>query len=122
MFLKKRIVYYLPPYKCKVWHYQKVNSDDVRQVIANFYWDRAFANLNVNEMVHVFNKTIKIPFLTPFFMKLFFIMTKILLGSLEKACKFYVSNKYDNQSFSKFQLLQDQLSIEIEKSKQIYYS
>ena len=55
-------------------------------------------------------------------MKLFFIMTKILLGSLEKACKFYVSNKHDNQSFSKFQLLQDQLSIEIEKSKQIYYS
>ena len=108
MFLKKRIVYYLPPYKRKVWHYQKVNSDDVRQVIANFYWDRAFANLNVNEMVHV---------LTPFFMKLFFIMTKILLGSLEKACKFYVSNKYDNQSFSKFQLLQDQLSIEIEKVK-----
>ena len=27
----------------------------------------------------------------------------------------------NNQSFAKFQLLQDQLTIEIEKSKQVYY-
>ena len=37
--------------KSKCWHH-------IRQAIANFSWDRALANLNVNEMVLVFDKTI----------------------------------------------------------------
>ena len=45
-------------YECQVWHYEKANSDHIRQAIANFPWDRAFANLNVNEMVCVFNKMV----------------------------------------------------------------
>ena len=49
--------------------------------IANFSWDRAFLNQNVNEMFHVFNKTIKMSFLTSFLMRLLFIMRKTLLGS-----------------------------------------
>ena len=34
----------------------KVNSDYIRKAIANFSWERASENLNVNEMIHVFYK------------------------------------------------------------------
>lgn len=34
----------------------KVNSDYIRKTIANFSWERASENLNVNEMIHVLYK------------------------------------------------------------------
>ena len=43
-------VFYPPPYEREIWHYQRANVDQIQ---------RAIENLNVNEMVSLFNKTIK---------------------------------------------------------------
>ena len=40
-------------------HYEKVNVDHIRRSIDEFSWKRCFANISVNDKVHMFNKTIK---------------------------------------------------------------
>ena len=52
-------IHYPPPYDCEIWHYQKANTDQIRKAIKQFPWDRSFKNLEVNEMVFLFNRTIK---------------------------------------------------------------
>ena len=56
-----------------------INTDHIRKVTKQFAWDRSFKNLGVNEMVFLFNRTIKF-FQTTFHMKLSSVMTKIHLG------------------------------------------
>ena len=52
-------VFYPPPYEREIWHYQRADVDQIQQAIEQFSWEKSFRNLNVNEMVSIFNKTIK---------------------------------------------------------------
>ena len=52
-------VWYLPPYEHKIWNYRDANIDQIKKAIEQFPWEKSFRNLRINEMVHLFNKTIK---------------------------------------------------------------
>ena len=41
--------------KREVWHFQKANVDHIKNAINGFQW----VNMNVNNTVHLFHKTIK---------------------------------------------------------------
>ena len=51
-------VFYSPPYECEIWSYQCANVDQIQRVIEQFSWEKSFRNLNINEMVSSFNRTI----------------------------------------------------------------
>ena len=51
-------IYYPPSYEREVWHYQEADSILIRRAIHEFNWKRALSNLNVDEQVTVFNRTI----------------------------------------------------------------
>ena len=51
-------VFYLSPYEREIWHYQRTNVDLIQQAIEQFSCEKSFRNLNINEMVFLFNKTI----------------------------------------------------------------
>ena len=51
--------HYPPPYEREIWHFQKANTDQIREAIEQFSWDRSFKNLDFNKMVFLLNKTIK---------------------------------------------------------------
>ena len=51
-------IYYPPPYKREVWHYQEADVILIRRAIYEFNWKRALSNLNIDEQVTVFNRTI----------------------------------------------------------------
>ena len=42
-----------------LWHFQKANVDHIRKAINGFQWEKSFQNINVNDMVDLFNRTIK---------------------------------------------------------------
>ena len=52
-------VWHPPPYEREIWHYQHANIDQIKRAIKQFPWGKSFRNLCINEMVHLFNKTIK---------------------------------------------------------------
>ena len=52
-------VHYPPPYKREVWRFQKADINLIRRAMNQFNWEGDFFNLNINEMVPVFNATIK---------------------------------------------------------------
>ena len=52
-------VFYPTPYELEIWLYQRTNVDLIQRAIEQFSWEKFFRNLNINEMVFVFNKTIK---------------------------------------------------------------
>ena len=52
-------IYYPPPYEREIWHYQKANIENIRKAIDHFPWATRFVNIDVNEKVNLFNKTIK---------------------------------------------------------------
>ena len=54
----------------------------LKQVKANFSSDRAFANLNLNDMVLVLDKTIKTLFLFLFLTRVLFVMVDVILESI----------------------------------------
>ena len=43
----------------EIWRYQLGNVDQIQQAIEQFSWEKSMRNLNINEMVSLFNKTIK---------------------------------------------------------------
>ena len=49
-------VHYPPPYE----HFKKANTGHIKRAINGFPWERSFANLDINEKVSLFNKTIEI--------------------------------------------------------------
>ena len=51
-------VFYPPPYKRLVWHYQQANTDLIKRAIELFDWEKSLSNLDVNKQVSVFNETI----------------------------------------------------------------
>ena len=48
-------IHYPLPYEREVWHFQKADIYLMRRAINEFNWERDFFNLNINEMVTVFN-------------------------------------------------------------------
>ena len=52
-------MHYPPPYEREVWHYQKANVDQIREVISEFPWDNRFASISVNEQVQLFTQAIQ---------------------------------------------------------------
>ena len=69
------------PYERDIWHYQRANVDQIQRAIEQFSREKLFRDLNINEMVSLFNRTIiknffKIMFLT----KQSLAMTKIHLS------------------------------------------
>ena len=111
---------------------KKQKIDLIRKAINDFSWDRALENLNVNEMVYVFNRTLKnilsnfIPHETiicddrePPWINSFI---KKLINEKNFVYKAYIMSNKNYELLIKFQLIQNQLSSEIEKSKNSYYS
>ena len=43
----------------KVWNFKKANVDHIRKAINGFKWEKSCHNTNFNDMVHLFNRTIK---------------------------------------------------------------
>ena len=52
-------VHYLPLYEREVWIFKKANTDHIKRAINGFTQKRSFANLDMNDKVYFFNKTIK---------------------------------------------------------------
>ena len=125
-------IYYLPPYLREVWHYKEANADLIKRAINNFKWEKAFSNTNINKKVSLFNKTILnilnnyIPHETiicddkgpPWFNS----QIKSLIENTNKINKNYQRFKSNSHLLSKLNLLQEQLHLLVNKSKQNYYS
>ena len=125
-------IYYPPPYLREVWHYKEANTDLIKRAIINFNWEKAFPDTNINEKVSLFNKTTLnilnnyIPHETiicddkdpPWFNS----RIKSLIENKNKIRKNYQRFKSNSQLLSKLNLLQEQLYLLINKSKQNYYS
>ena len=120
-----------PPNEREVWHFQKVDINLIRRVMNEFNWERAFFNLDINEMVSVCNATIKnimanfIPHDTitcddrdpPWFNN----RIKKLIYEQNSLDKDYRKNN-DTKIFEKLTLLQKKLHLATEESKDTYYS
>ena len=52
-------VFYQPAYEREISHYQRANVDLIQQTIEQFSLEKSLRNLNINEMLFLFNKTIK---------------------------------------------------------------
>ena len=125
-------VHYPPPYEREVWHFKKANTDHTKMAINGFPWERSFANLDINDKVHLFNKTIRnilsnfIPHETitfddrdpPWINN----RVKHLINEKNAIYKNYLKNNKSNQSFATFQSFQSQLSSLITNLKNKYYS
>ena len=51
-------IFYPPPYKQLVRHYQQPNTDLIKRAIELLGWGKSLSNLNMNKQVSVFNETI----------------------------------------------------------------
>ena len=52
-------VFYPPPYEREIWYCQRANVNQIQRVMEQFSWEKWFRNLNINEMISLFNRTIK---------------------------------------------------------------
>ena len=52
-------IYYPPPYEGEICHDQKSNIENIRKVIGQFPRAMRFTNVDINEKVNLFTKTIK---------------------------------------------------------------
>ena len=125
-------IYYRPSYEREIWHYQKANIGNIRNAIDQFPWATRFTNIDVNEKVNLFNKTIKniirnyIAHETitcddrdpPSINK----KIKELIHDKDQAYKSYRQNKNNIFFVHQFELLQSKLNSLIEKSKSNYYT
>ena len=124
-------IYYPTPYEQKIWQYQKENIENIRKVIDQFPWAMRFTNIDVNEKVNLFNKTIKnitrnyIPHETitcddrdpPWINN----DIKELIHEKNRAYKSYRRNKNNIFSVHQFELLQSKLNFLIEKFKNLNF-
>ena len=126
-------IYYPPPYKCEIWHYEKANTDLIHRSIDQFPWDIRFAHTDVNQKVHLFNQTIKTNILWNFIPQETVTcddrdppwMSSKIKGLTQKknfAKKCYFQNNEDIHLFQRFQNIQKLLTATTEKSKEQYYT
>ena len=123
-------IYYPLPYEREIWHYQKANIENIRKAIDQFPWATRFTNIDINEKLNLFNKTIKniirnyIPHETitcddrdpPWINK----DIEELIHENNQAYKSYHQNKNNIFSVHQFEILQSKLNSLIEKSKSNY--
>ena len=72
-------VHYPPPYKCKVWHFKKANTDYIKRAINEFSQERSFTNLGIYGKTYLIKK-LKICFQIFYLMKLLYLTTETHLG------------------------------------------
>ena len=122
-------VHYPPSYEREIWHFKKANTGHIKRAINGFPCERSFANLDINDKVYLFNKTIKnilsnfIPHETitfddrdpPWINS----QVKHLINEKNAMYKNDLKNNKSNQSFETFQ---SQLSSLIASLKKKYYS
>ena len=125
-------IHYPPPFKCGICHYQKANTDQIRKAIEQFSWDRSFKNLDVNEMVFLFNRTIK-NILSNYIPHEIIICddrdppwinnkVKELINEKNDTFQCYLHSNKDPKLFNKVEYLQNELKSLIEANKEKYYS
>ena len=51
-------IFYPPLYERTVWYYERANTERIRRDIDQFDWLRALCNVNVDEKVYFFTKTL----------------------------------------------------------------
>ena len=71
---------YPPPYEREVLHYKLANFQCIQRTIANFDWEKAFHDVDVNKQVILFKKLPLILFEISFLTKLLHLMTGTLPG------------------------------------------
>ena len=125
-------VVFPPPYERELWHFKKANVDHIRKAINGFRWEKSFQNMNVNNVEHLFNRTIKnilhnfIPHETitcddrdpPWINS----SIRRLIQDKNEAHKRYKRSNNNSQYSGNFQSLQNLLGVSIEASKESYYS
>ena len=125
-------IHYPPPYEREIWHYQKANIDQIRKAIEQFPWDRSFKYLEVNEMVFLFNRTIK-KILSSYLPHEIIICddrdppwinnrVKEKINEKNDTFQCYLHSNKDPKLFNKIEYLQNELKSLIEANKEKYYS
>ena len=51
-------IVYPPPYEREIWNYQMVDIDLIKRAINSFDWEKAFSDIDVDNMVSIFNQTV----------------------------------------------------------------
>ena len=51
-------IHFSPSHKREIWHYGQGNTELISRAVHELTWQRALSNLNINEIVSFFNKTI----------------------------------------------------------------
>ena len=125
-------VYYPPPYEREVWHYQEADAILIRRAIHGFNWKSALSNLNVEEQVTIFNRTVLnimknfIPHETivcndkdpPWFNK----RTESLIQEGTLFLETVRNNRNNVEIIARLNNLNNQLALLINTAKQNYYS
>ena len=125
-------IHYPPPYEREIWHYQEANIDQIRKAIEQFPWDRSFKYLEVNEMVFLFNRTIK-NILSNYIPHEIIICddrdppwinnrVKEIINEKNHTFQCYLHGNKDPKLFNKVEYLQNELKYLIEANKEKYYS
>ena len=125
-------IFYIPPYERTVWYYKRANTELMIRAIDQFDWLRVLSNVNVDEKVYFFTKTLLniiqnfIPHETiicddrdpPWINK----GMKKLMIEKNLAFKLYCCFNRNMFFLEKFKALQYQLHISMEESKEKYYT
>ena len=113
-------VHYPPPYEREVWHFKKREYRSYQEAHHEFPWERSLANLDINDIAYLFNKTIKniLSNFTPHDPPWINSQVKHLVNEKHAIYK----NKKNNQSSETFQSFQSRLSSLIANLKNKYYS
>ena len=125
-------IHYPPLYEREIWHYQKVNFDQIRKAIKQFPWSRSFKYLEVNKMVFLFNRTIK-NILSNYIPHKIIICddrdppwihnrAKEIINEKNDTFQCYLHSNKDPKLFNKAEYLQNELKSLIEVNKEKYYS
>ena len=112
--------------------FKKANLGHIKRAVNRFPWERSFANLDINDKVYLFNKTIKnilsnfIPHETTTFSDRdppwINSQVKRLINEKNAMYENYLKHNKSSQSFETFQSFHSQLSSLIASLKNKYYS
>ena len=126
------LIFFTPPYERTVWYYEGANTELIRRAIDQFDWLRALSNVNADEKVYFFIKTLLniIQTFIPHEINICddrdppWINKEIKKLMVEKSLAFksYCCSNKSMFLLKKFKALQYQLNISIEESKEKYYT
>ena len=125
-------IFYPPPYERTVWYYGKANTELIRKAIDQFDWFRALSNVNADEKVYSFTKTL-LKIIENFILHETIICDyrdppwinkeiKKLMVEKNLAFKSYCCSNKNMFLLEKFKTLQNKLKIFIEESKEKYFT